>query len=397
MKNKNKWIHLRHKIITFIAYFLITPYIYFRYGLKIEKFCGDRKRQYLIIMNHQTGLDQFFVGIAMRKTVYFIASEDLFSNGFISKLLRWAVAPIPIKKQVFDISAVRTCLRVVKEGGSIALAPEGNRTYCGKTGYVKPSIVKLIKKLGLPLAVLRIEGGYGVQPRWSDVVRKGKMRVYISKIIEPSEYLEMSNDELFDIVYNEMYVDETKLGFEYRHKKNAEFLERAMYVCNNCGLSEFYSEDDIITCKKCGQKIRHLPSKRIEGVGFDLPFEYVADWYKYQCDFINSLDVNTDKVFYTDHGALWKVNLYKNKELINNNAQIKLYSDKIVIDENIVAEFGKDTAVTVLGRNKLNIYIGDNVYQIKADKRFNALKYVNFYNHYRNVKEGEENEQFLGL
>ena len=55
------------------------------------------------------------------------------------------------------------------------------------------------------------------------------------------------------------------------------------------------------------------------------------------------------------------------------------------------------TAVTVLGRNKLNIYTQKKVLQFKGDKHFNALKYVNLYYRYKNIHQGGENGEFLGL
>ena len=54
-------------------------------------------------------------------------------------------------------------------------------------------------------------------------------------------------------------------------------------------------------------------------------------------------------------------------------------------------------AVTILGKNKLDIYYADAVYQIQSDKRFNALKYVHIFNRYKNISRGEENVKFLGL
>ena len=59
--------------------------------------------------------------------------------------------------------------------------------------------------------------------------------------------------------------------------------------------------------------------------------------------------------------------------------------------------FDSVSAVVVLGKNKLNIYYGEHLYQIKSDKRFNALKYVHMYYRYKNIKKGEESEQFLGI
>lgn len=73
------------------------------------------------------------------------------------------------KKQTTDIQAVRNCYRVAKEGG------------------------------------------YGVQPRWCDKVRKGKMRAYFSRVMMPEEYKEMSNDELYDIIQKELYVNDASV------------------------------------------------------------------------------------------------------------------------------------------------------------------------------------------
>lgn len=171
---KKQWMRPRHRIVRNIVFIILAPYSYLKYGIKVDKFKEQGNRAYLILMNHQTPFDQFFVGISFKGPIYYLATEDIFSKGWISSLIRWLVAPIPIKKQTADISAIRNCIRVAKEGGTIALAPEGNRTYSGKTEYMSPAIASLAKKLKLPIALYRIEGGYGVQPRWSDVVRRGK-------------------------------------------------------------------------------------------------------------------------------------------------------------------------------------------------------------------------------
>ena len=35
-----------------------------------------------------------------------LATEDIFSNGFVSDLIRWICAPIPIRKQTADTAAI---------------------------------------------------------------------------------------------------------------------------------------------------------------------------------------------------------------------------------------------------------------------------------------------------
>lgn len=402
-KNKNKkWIRTRHAIVRNVLYWTLGVYSRIRYNIKIERFKEQEKRPYLVLFNHQTAFDQFFVGMAFRGPVYYMASEDLFSNGFTSSVIRYLVAPIPIKKQTADVRAIMNCMKVAKEGGTIAIAPEGNRTYSGQTEYINPSIAPLAKKLGMPIALYRIEGGYGVHPRWSDVVRRGKMRGYVSEVIYPEEYENLTYDELTERIKTGLYVNETESSDEFSHPKLAEYLERAIYYCPYCGLSEFESSGNIIKCKTCGREIRYTPKKELVGVGFDFPYKYVLDWYNAQSDFTNSLDVNkhVDLPLFEDFVDFYEVIPYKSKNLITKGAKLSLYGNSVFLkgeDAETVFSFDEVSAITVLGKNKLDIYLGKKIYQIKGEKRFNALKYVHIYNRYKNVVRGDENVKFLGL
>ena len=400
---EKKWLKFRHRVITNVVALGLWPYSAIRYRIRVEKFREQGKRAYLILYNHQTAFDQFFVGMAFRGPVYYVASEDIFSKGWVSSLIRWVVAPIPIKKQATDLTAVKNCIRVAREGGTIAIAPEGNRTYSGKTEYMAPAIAGLARKLGLPIALYRIEGGYGVHPRWSDVLRRGKMRGYVSRVIEPEEYAAMTNDELFAAIEQELYVNEAVADAAFLSSKRAEYLERAIYVCPDCGLTTFESHGNEITCKQCGKTVHYGEDKRLSGVGCAFPHEFVSDWYDYQKDFVNNLDVTqyTDIPLYTESTSLSEVIVYQRKDLLCKAAIIRLYGDRYVISgdgmEEMVLPFDEVTAVSVLGRNKLNIYHDGRIYQLKSDKRFNALKYVNIYYRWKNIARGDENGKFLGL
>ncbi len=401
-KANRRWTKPRHRAVRNIACAILKPYSYLKYGLTVDKFKEQEKRPYLILFNHQTPFDQFFVGMAFKGPIYYLATEDIFSLGWVSSLIRYLVAPIPIKKQTTDVRAILNCIKVAKEGGTIALAPEGNRTYSGRTEYMSPSIVPLARKLGLPIALFRIEGGYGSEPRWSDVVRKGKIHGYVSRVISPEEYAEMSDGELYGRICDGLYVDEAKADGEYRHTRLAEYLERAIYVCPKCGLSSFESRKDVIECKKCGRRVRYLPTKELKGEGFEFPFGFVGDWYNYQSEFVNSLDPlqYTAEPMYQDQAMLSEVIPYKKKNKIAKNAEVSLYGDRVEIDlggEKLNFDFDGMTASAVLGRNKLNVYHGGKIYQIKGSKRFNALKYVHIYHRYKNVKKGDPNVKFLGL
>jgi len=402
-KKKKSWIRPQHRIVTDIVRVVLGPYARWKYGVQADRFKEQGDRAYLVLMNHQTPFDQFFVGMSFAGPVYYVATEDIFSLGWVSSLIRWLVAPIPIKKQTTDLGAVRTCYQVAKEGGTIAIAPEGNRTYSGKTEYMNPAIGGLAKTLKLPVALYRIEGGYGVQPRWSDGIRKGKMHAYVSRVIEPEEYKQMTNEQLFEMIQEGLQVNEGIADMHFRSDRRAEYLERAIYVCPDCGLSEFESSGNEIRCKKCGKTIQYGEDKVLAGVGTDFPFRFVTEWYDYQQEFINGLDVMqyTEEPMYQEHARLSEVFVYKHKKKLQDDAEIRLYGDRIIIGEGSSQEwifpFAEVTAVSVLGRNKLNIYHDKRVYQLKGGKRFNALKYVNIYYRHKNISRGDTNGQFLGL
>ena len=96
-----------------------------------------------------------------------------------------------------------------------------------------------------------------------------------------------------------------------------------------------------------------------------------------------------------------EVIIRKHKKMLRESTKISLYGDRIVFDEGTEKEwvlpFEELSAVSVLGKNKLNVYYKNEVYQISGSKRFNALKYVNIYYRWKNIKEGNINGKFLGL
>ena len=358
----------------------------FRIGKQLSSVLSDEEQQ--LFQEYQ----------ATQEKMIAISSEDIFYNGCVSKLIKFLVAPIPIRKQTTDIQAVMNCIKVVREGGSIAIAPEGNRTYSGKTEYMNPAIAPMAKKLGIPIQLFRIEGGYGKEPRWSDVVRSGKLKAYISRTIMPEEAQAMTNDELYAAIQEGLYVNEACLDYSYHHKNLAQYMERAIYVCPECGLSTFQSHGDIIECQKCHRQTRYLPTKELEGVGFESPFRFVNDWYEYQKNFVNSIDptTRTETPLYEEQAKVSEVIVYQRKNVLMENATIRLYGNRIELGD-VVLPFEEISTIAVLGKNKLNIYHTEKLYQLKSSKRFNALKYVNLFYRSKNIMRGENDGEFLGL
>ena len=73
-----------------------------------------------------------------------------------------------------------------------------------------------------------------------------------------------------------------------------------------------------------------------------------------------------------------------------------MYGDRLVLGDEVLS-FADISTITVCGKNKLNIYHGKKLYQIKGDKRFNALKYVMLFYRSKNIEKGDQNDEFLGI
>ena len=143
-------------------------------------------------------------------------------------------------------------------------------------------------------------------------------------------------------------------------------------------------------------QIQYLPNQKLQGIDCDFPFPYVAQWYDYQQAFVNKLDTaaNIETPLYRDTAALSTVELCKRKLVLDSEAKLLLYGNRMQAGDKTLF-FDDISVITVLGKNKLNIYHADALYQIKGDKRFNALKYMNIFYRYKNQKAGEGD--FLGI
>lgn len=410
-KPKTLWVKKRHRFMNCVLKVVLAPYIRLRYGYRYDKFKATKNEPYLILSNHQTGYDQFLVAKAISNTTYFVANEDIFSMGFPSTLIKYLVAPVPIKKGSVDLSTIKTCMQIRKEGGSIVIFPEGNRTFSGENGYIKPSIAKLVKALKMPLALFKIHGGYGVSPRWADKLRRGKMYGHVKLTLSYDEYKDMPDEELYNLICETLYVDESINGLHYKGRKKAQYLERLLYVCPNCGITELKSNGNYFECEKCGTKLVYTETGDfLSATAVKAPFKTVKDWYNYQNQYMLNFDTTPyiNEPLFSDDISFNEVIPCEKKLPIFSSGKLSIYSDRLEIVGKIKTDEGEtEELVTfaiseisdmcVYGKNKLTLYVQDKMYNIKGlKKNFNAVKYLNFFYLNKN-KELNNGSEFLGL
>ena len=394
------WTKKRHRAVFCILRPIMRVYTRFKYGYTAKKFKLEKK-PYLILSNHQTGFDQFLIALSFKRPLYYIASDDIFSNRY-SGLIEYLVAPIPKSKSARDLEPVRNCYRIAKEGGTICVFPEGNRTFSGSTENIDPSIAKLIRMLRLPVVFYRFSGGYGVQPRWAHKVRKGRMRGEVTSVMPEEEWSALSEEELYQTVCQRLFHEECACEATFSSRRGAEYLERAFYYCPDCGgMGQWVSEGNRFTCKKCGRTVRYTEhcsfqtlKKRADKPDFATPKE----WYDAQTRFAKEFPFERygedEEIFEEGEVELFETIRCKRKIFLEKG-RFRFFRNRIEIGSRRF-EFSEISGMTVLGKNKINFYREGRIFQIRPDPRFCAVRAVQLF--YANlIQKGENEDEFMGL
>lgn len=387
---KKKWCKVRHKFWFTIMRPIFSFLFWKKYGYKAENYKLDRKQNYLIICNHSCSLDPFMLGKSFFRPIYFVASDDLLKNGFISKIMKHTVAPIPIRKGTMDISSIRNCISIAKEGGTIGIFPEGNRTYSGEISYLGINLVKFIRKLDLPLIIYHIDGGYGLDPRWGKKSRRGKgSRGYVQKVLSKEELCSLKDEELLKII-NTNLSQEISPSLRFKSKEKAEYLERVLFVCPKChALETLVSEKNAIRCKCCSLEATYEEDLSFSSNEPSFKFKKVSEWMNYQKEYLKDLAIEENKVLLGDEKVTLISCLEGKEKEVELVGKLQMNSKSFIIKgEKEIQFFFKDIKqVENQGKHKLLFYIGKDYYEFKGGERFSSYKYYLMFNRINNTLE----------
>lgn len=142
----------------------------------------------IIASNHASFLDPPALGCGvMHRHVRFMARETLFKNR-LTRCWARAVGVVPLDRTRGDIAALRTALTVLKEGGALALFPEGTRTTDGRLQSAKGGVGFLIAKSGVPVVPAYITGTFAALPKGGRWPRPGRVSVVYGPPIMPADF-----------------------------------------------------------------------------------------------------------------------------------------------------------------------------------------------------------------
>ncbi|MBR3864211.1 MAG: 1-acyl-sn-glycerol-3-phosphate acyltransferase [Clostridia bacterium] len=253
-----------------------------------DDYLSIKDKQIVYLCQHKSRDDYFYVFSAINRTdVHVLCGyQNIFKKFIYGMMKKLGV----IAKYLYqpDIQATKQTFEAVKLGDSIVIFPEGIQSTSGSTHPINPATIKLLKKLKLPVALVTLKGSYFTRTRYSTDVKKGKITVTLSKLFDSEDFVNQTEDQLNKTLLSKFEYDEfeefSKEKVEFIGKKpNITGLNNIIYKCPHCNNEGcFEIENDTMTCKDCGFKIKMDNYYDIFALNKELPFKNIDEWYKWQ-------------------------------------------------------------------------------------------------------------------
>ncbi|MEX1038982.1 MAG: lysophospholipid acyltransferase family protein [Pirellulaceae bacterium] len=117
-----------------------------------------RDRGALLVANHRSSIDPFFIQVAAGRVVHWMVAEEFCKHFLFRDFLRHAGA-IPTRRGGSDSGAIREAVRLLKAGELVGVLPEGRiNTTEAFMLPVRPGAAMIAGKAGVPIIPIHIEG-----------------------------------------------------------------------------------------------------------------------------------------------------------------------------------------------------------------------------------------------
>lgn len=254
--------------------------------IQCENKVGKLEHPSIVLAVHGSFLDFVYAARLLQKErPNFVTARLYFYHKKLRKLLK-SVGAFPKSMFSPDLENVKNCLRVISTGGVLAMMPEARLSTIGKFEGIQDATYKFIKKMNVPVYVIKLEGDYLAKPKWGDKVRKGAVvHATLDSLFTKEQVSSLSVQELEIGIQNALDYDEWKWletmpQVHYKSNTLAKGLENILSTCPNCGAKySIQTEGMTVTCSHCD-----LTATLDDRYAFvdGKPFKNFAEWYEWQ-------------------------------------------------------------------------------------------------------------------
>lgn len=113
----------------------------------------------VLCCNHMSNLDPTTMAGFVRRPVRYIAKKELFEKRWSAKLLS-ALGAFPVDRQTTDMKALKTAIKLLKNGEALGIFAEGTRVKEGEAKAAKAGVALFALKGDAPIVPICISSKY---------------------------------------------------------------------------------------------------------------------------------------------------------------------------------------------------------------------------------------------
>lgn len=291
---------------------LVIPYYIFRLcvlgkmKIRFIKKVDEVKHPSIVLCNHGAFMDFCYAGTLLkRESPNFIVNRMYFYKKLVGNVLR-SVGCFPKSMFTADLESAKNCIRVIKNGGVLAMMPEARLSTVGRFEDIQEGTYAFLKKMGVTVYIIKIRGDYLATPKWGKGMRRGSLvEAELDLLFTPEELAEMETAEIESRTLDAMRYDElawlaTRPDVHYRSRRMAEGLENILTICPKCGARySVLTRGKTLSCAKCD-----LVTEVTDRYAFKdgIPFDNFASWYEWQYDIMRR-EITDDESFSLTSGV----------------------------------------------------------------------------------------------
>ena len=111
----------------------------------------------VLCSNHVSMIDPVFIAMATRRYIRYISKKELFENRFTNWFFRH-MGMFPVARGETDMTAMRTMMSVLKEGGVLGIFPQGHRYPQDDNRTLESGVAIVALRARVPVIPIHVRG-----------------------------------------------------------------------------------------------------------------------------------------------------------------------------------------------------------------------------------------------
>jgi 1-acyl-sn-glycerol-3-phosphate acyltransferase len=164
----------------------------------------------LVVPNHQTYFDPFWICIPIKRKYRFMAWDKAFEWFLVGDVIRYLGA-FPVNLERGSKEALKQSIKALKDGATLIIFPEGEREFSdGNMLEFKNGAIKIALLAGVPILPVTIRGANKVWAQDMKFPRFGKVEIFYHPLIDVTnigdhrQQIDKLTDKLEEIIKSKM-------------------------------------------------------------------------------------------------------------------------------------------------------------------------------------------------